>query len=422
MPDYGLLNDGFVPKSLAQILDDINTNMSYIVHPETGEFMFRNASDDSIIQQINGVYAEALSECWQAAQEVFAQFDPLKNSGAGQSGTMQLNGLLRSKGGHTVLEVDLYGDMGLVIPENQRISDGKNIYITQSDVSLDDTGWGYTTAVCEEVGAILPENGTVVQILTPVRGWERVYNNSIVAPGRNPETDEEARLRQQQSTANTAFRQIDAIYANIRNVPGVTYCRVYQNNRFYPADARGIPYKEIAVVVEGGDPREIATRITERAPVTVQGYGNNYETFYDAQNVAYAVYYSRPIEIPISVEIDITVVTPGLFPDLGAHMIKRYIVEYAQYGDSVPYRALEPTSADVTVLSNKNGFPPGMDVIPSRLYTPTNLVPGIRIDAMRVGLINTELKEETYPIKWNEVARFVEERIKVNITVDPDDD
>jgi hypothetical protein len=63
----GMTPQGVIPKRPAQIIADLNDNLARIVDAQTGERAFRNASDDSFLQQILSVFAEGLSECWEAA-------------------------------------------------------------------------------------------------------------------------------------------------------------------------------------------------------------------------------------------------------------------------------------------------------------------------------------------------------------------
>ena len=404
--DYGMTPQGFIPKRLAHIVEDINTNMSFIIDPGTGERMFQNLSDDSILQQIIGVFAEGLSECWETAYDASVQFDPLKNSGAGQAGTVQLNAMLLKPGGYTVVEMDLYGAPGTLIPAGSRISagGGGQAYATQQDAILGSTGWATTRAECLQKGPFAPEPETVIQIQTPVSGWRNAANTVTIVVGSAPETEEEARVRQQRSTSLTSYRQIDAIYAAVRNIPGVIYCRAYQNDKVYPADSRGIPFKEVAVVAEGGDPREIANALFLRFPVGVTGYGNTQEVLYDHQGVSHIIGFSRPTDIPVTVEMDIAITTRGDYPNFGAQEIRDAIVAYARYGGE----------------GNETGFAPGVDITRSRLYTPINRVPGHKVTRLQIGVVGIPVGDDDIPISWNQVGRFDLERIIINVTAAED--
>ena len=403
---YGMTPEGFIPKRLARIVEDLNGNIGRIADPRTGEFMFTNPSDDSILQQIVAVFAEGLSECWEAAYDASVQFDPLKNSGAGQAGTMQLNGMLLKAGAKSVVEMVLAGKPGTLVPAGSRIASADGaMYAIQADATIGDDRMVRVHAECTEKGAFDPEPNTVVQIQTPVSGWLNAANLETMSVGTNQETEEEARRRQQRSTALTSYRQIDAIYAALKNIPGVVFCRVYQNDRYSPYDSRGIPYKEVAAVVEGGDPKEIADALFYRFPVGVIGYGNTAMIRYDIQGVTYAISFSRPVDVPVWVEIELEVTTRAEFPDAYAQNIRHEILDYARYGGE----------------GNEEGFPPGADIHRSRLYTPINRVGGHRVISVKLGVAEGKCANVDIPIAWNKVGRFAAERITVRVTGSKED-
>ena len=119
---YGMTLAGFIPKRLADIQNDMNASIALIVDPHTGEYPFQNVTDDAVLQQVVGVFASALEEAWEAAYEASVQFDPQKNTGAGQSGTVQLNAITRKAGTRTILSFDLTGTPGVLVPAGTLIA------------------------------------------------------------------------------------------------------------------------------------------------------------------------------------------------------------------------------------------------------------------------------------------------------------
>ncbi len=133
---YGMTLAGFIPKRLADIQNDMNASIALIVDPATGEYPFQNAADDAILQQVVGVFASALEAAWEAAYEASVQFDPQKNTGAGQSGTVQLNAITRKAGTRTILTFDLTGTPGVLVPSGALIAaaSGETAYAIQENV------------------------------------------------------------------------------------------------------------------------------------------------------------------------------------------------------------------------------------------------------------------------------------------------
>ena len=398
--EYGMTPQGFVPKRLAEIQGSLNNRLSDIVDPTTNEFPFQNVSDDSILQQIVGVFSEALSEVWNAAYDAYTQFDPLKNTGAGQSGTVQLNAIQRKPGAPTILLMRMEGKPNTTIPIGSRIADASNqhVFTTDHNAVIGASKIVDVQCTCTTKGPFDPAPSTVVTIQTPVNGWNKAHNIATLAVGTAEETDEELRMRQQRSTSLTSYRLIDAIYAAVYNVPGVIFSRAYQNTDAFPADSRGIPFKEVAVVAEGGDPRDIAEAIFLRLPTGQVGFGDVTEVFYDSQGIANPISFSRPIGVDIYVHVEVTIVNRDMFPDNAAEQIKQNIVDFAQYGGG----------------GQQDGFPPGSNIIRTRLYTPINQVPGHSVTLLMIGT-SPALADEDIMVDWKQVGRFDKSRITVDI-------
>lgn len=403
MPDYGLLPTGFIPKQLSAILEDMNGALSQITDPVTGEYPFQNATDDSVLQQVVGVFASECAVCWGMLGEVFLQFDPLMNTGAGQSGTVQINGITRKPGTPTRASFLLTGIAGTTVPAGSIICDatGSLQFVTEEPVTLEGTGnsaTGSVTGICSSTGPVDPEVGEINIIQTPLPGggWFGATNTATLVVGTSQESDEELRARQQVSTSLTSYRQIEAIYAAVRNLEGVTYCRAYQNSDTQPADERGIPYKEVGVVVEGGDEQSIAEALFLRFPISVLGYGSITRNCYDTLGTQYAISFSRPVGVPIYVKIVLVLTNRAAYPDNGIDLIKEAIIEYAQYNGALAI-----------------GFPPGEDIVLSRLYTPINSISGFSVKSLQIGLSDSTLGEVDIPIAWDHVGRFYPENIDI---------
>lgn len=401
---YGMTSEGFIPKRPAEIQSDVNADFALIVDPDTGEYPFQNATDDTILQQIVGVFSEALGECWNAAYEGSVQFDPLKNSGAGQSATVQLNAILRKPGEAAIIQLECSGQPNTLIPAGSVVatSDRRYTYSTLTNVVIQSNGTVLVEAQATQFNNYVPPLNTVVIIQTPAPsgGWNGVTNTALISEGSYEETDEELRMRQQRSTSLTSYRIIDAIYAAVFNVPGVIFARAYQNTSFFPVDSRGIPFKEVAVVAEGGSSEEIAEAIWLRLPTGQIGYGSTSVVFYDAQGTTTPISFSRPVEVPIYVSMVIRVINRSEFSDNSAELIKERIVQYAQYGGA----------------GNEDGFPPGTDITLSRLYTPINDIPGHSVDSLLIGTSPGSLQASDVIIPWDHVGRFSVDRIEVTVT------
>ena len=397
--DYGMTPAGFISKRLADIVAGIDAKLAALG-------IQVDSNDGTIIANIRGPVAEAISEAWQEAAAAALQFDPRYNSGQGQSGTVQINGIIRRAGYPAKIPITCTGVEGTVILAGSLIAtvDGLNRFSIDTSLTI---GAGLTvtgTATCTEKGISSVGAAEVIAILTPISGWTGVTNSVIAVQGAAEETDAQLRERQQTETALTSKCQVEAILDAVTNVVGVTYCRVYVNNTLV-TDTNGIPAISIAVVVVGGIDADVAAAIWAAAPAGLR-YDSNANTTVtetDAQGGTYAVKFWRPTPVAIDVVVDITQ-TDVTLPLTYANDIKQAIVDYSTRGGA----ALDSDRFD------RDGFPPGQSVILSQLYTPINSVPGFSITSLEICIHAGSPTAADVTINWNKVATFSLNNITVN--------
>jgi len=316
MTTYGVTDQGFVLKRLSDIRGDMVTTLSTVQDPTTGEYLTPDLDNenDPLVQIVNSV-SDQLAACWEQLQLCYNQFDPLKATGAGLSGLVQLNGIRRNAG---------------------------------------------------EIDTVL-------------------------------------RTRQQASTMTTSSSLIESVYSALNNLDGVTYVRVYQNLTS-ETDERGIPAKNIAVVINGGDDAEIADILWLKASAFPQ-YGTTSVEVYDAQGMTYSMNFIRPTPVPIYVSVSVKVIDATAWPANGADLIKTAITNYAQSGTA---------ALGVTTNWGRDRIQIGEDIYASDLYIPVGSVPGTQILSVGVG-IGEPAELDTLVIDWDEIGTF--DTLNITVTV-----
>lgn len=99
---------------------------------------------------------------------------------------------------------------------------GTNLTITQTSSPV--------PFLAQEYGPIPVPAGSLIEILTPVAGWQTINNFKAGVTGRNQETDEELRLRRAASLRVLGAATVEAIRARVlQEVPGVTSVTVFEN-------------------------------------------------------------------------------------------------------------------------------------------------------------------------------------------------
>lgn len=398
---FGMTNTGFKPKRFADVLDSLTNRIKSISNPDTGEYPFVNETADGLLLQVTSVIAEEIAICWEQAYLASVQYDPQNASGVALRGLVQINAINPSYGTPTQLPIVVRGTSGTVIPAGSRISstDGSQIYEVQESVVIPASGEATANTLCTEVGANNPAHGTIIQIQTPIFGWNYASNASATSIGTPEDTDTALHIKQSRATAATSYRQVDAIIAGIMTVPGVTYARLYVNKTL-TTDARGIAGKTMAAVVVGGLDTDIANVLRLKAGSLDDFQGNLPEpieyvgTLGDIQTIDFY----RPTEVPIYISLAITVTDSASYPENAPELIKQAIVDYAIYDQE-----------------GVAGFPPGADVLISRLYTPINSVPGFKVDSLQIGKAAGSLSTNDISIAWNELATFDASRITITL-------
>ena len=404
MTTYGVTSTGFVLKRLSDIIADTKSSLSTVTDTVTGESLTPDLldEDDPLINIVNSL-CDNLAELWEIAQESYNQFDPLKNSGAGQSGTVQLNGLTRSAGSYSQVAVTVTGSPGLAVPAGKQITTVNDIPVFELPAfTIGESGTEIVVATCTEKGPYMAYAGELVKIITP-SSFTSVVNSLDSTAGSFEETDTELRARQQVSTSRPAHTIIESIAAALLDLDDVTYARTYHNFTL-AEDERGIPAKSVALVVLGGDDDEIADVLFERTAIGGAGtYGSTTVTVYDINGIDYDMNFTRPTEKAITVEIEIEITNARLYPDNGAETIKSAILQWAAAG---------AVSIGETSMTH-TGYSPGRDVLASELYAPIyNAVGGIHVVSVEVSA-DGDVGPASVTIDWDEIATFDSDDITI---------
>lgn len=206
--------------------------------------------------------------------------------------------------------------------------------------------------VAQEPGPIHVPTGTLTNRLTTVTGWNRVQNYTPGIPGRNEETDDEARLRRRQSLRIIGAAAVPAIAARLRDVQGVSGASIIENRHWEP-DADGRPPHSFEAVVSGGRDEDIARVLWESKPSGIEPVGNVTAVVEDSQGEKQVVRFSRAKPIYLWVNVVLKLHDEERFPVDGTAQVKEAIVNYGR-------------TLDV-----------GEDVIRQRFHGPIHSVPGV---------------------------------------------
>ncbi len=207
------------------------------------------------------------------------------------------------------------------------------VYCGEGTAAVDGVAYAVNSGVVTGAAYDLSE------IVNQVAGWDGVTNLSDADTGRAIATDAELRALREQELAAGGSSPINALRAELLRVPDVEAVSIFQNVDD-TTDADGLPPHSVEAVVRGPDAPSaefdqsifdallagVAAGIktaSATGATTVTG------TATDDQGTAHAMTFSRPTNVPIYIDIDVTV-DEDTFPEDGDDQIKEAIVAWGE--------------------------------------------------------------------------------------------
>jgi uncharacterized phage protein gp47/JayE len=318
---FGVTSAGFVPMRLS----DIKTALETALKAAFGDI---NVDPTSVFGQFIGVMSKMGADWWEVAEDVYLSQYPSSASGVALDNVLSLSGLTRLSAAYSQVICQLTGTASTVVPVGSQIeSTNGDLFALLAEVTI---GASPTdgTFVAVVSGAVSVPAGTLTTIVTPVSGWTSVTNADAGTMGRAAETDAEARQRREAGLSIIGAGTVNAIQSRImENVNNVTAVAVFEN-RTDITDADGRPPHSFEVVVFGGADADIAAEIWATKPAGIQTYGSSYVDITDSNGDTQRIYFSRPVQQYVHVEVTITYYAEEAFPIDGEAQIKAAIYAY----------------------------------------------------------------------------------------------
>lgn len=380
-----LTSQGFIRSRLDERFSSLSDSVKEIF----GEDI--NLDADSIDGQTLGVYAEALSNLDQLAEDTYHSLNPQSATGVALSRLVQLNGIRRIEGTYSTVTLRCTGTSGTVIKKDSLVKSTTTsaTFKTAVEATIPDDGFVDVPAQASVKGAIVAPTGSLTKIDTPVYGWQTVTNQADAVPGRDEETDEQLRIRRRASTAAPASAVVDSIYGALSNIPTVIQAKVFEN--FTDAvDGNGLPAHSLYCVVNGGVDADILKVIWQKKSAGVTVVGTTSGTVNDSMGNPHTMKFSRPAATNVYVTVNLH--TRAGWPTDGVARIKAALVAWALANQKI-----------------------GGEVIQSRLFDPVNGIPGHSIDSLYIGTAPAPGGTANIAVPFDGLAVFDTSRIVVNV-------
>ena len=242
---------------------------------------------------------------------------------------------------------------------------------------------------CTEVGAITPAIGDLTNIITTFAGWDSVSNLVPANTGRLAESDTDLRQRWNSSLYTRSIAMVDSIRSALLELDGVTTALVYENETDL-TDADGRPPHSVEAVVNGGDPDDICNAIWVKKAAGIDTYGSESSVVVDSQGFNHTIYFNRPTEIIVSLNIAVVEYPEEALPGNASQMIADATLAYGDSldvgNDVILQRIMSAIYQKVAGIGNititaATGDPPGA-------YSSNNIAVSVReiavFDASRI--------------------------------------
>lgn len=308
----GLTTEGFIAKTL----EEIRASMIARMQAKLGDDI--DATNAPLVGVVIGVVAGEIAEAWDAAEEIYAAWDPDAATGAALRALAALSGTLPEGPVSSSVELTLTGVPTTVVASGSRAAlaagdlfetlaeatlvalvaranstayalgdrrtHGGNAYQASAAGTSAGSGgpsatdpldlvgeldgtvrWRYlgegtaavdVEAAAVETGPLTAASGTITEIDTAVAGWDGVINLLDADIGRNDETDEDLRTRRELELAAAGSSPVPAIRAAILKLDGVVAATVFYNPTD-STDADGVPPHAIEVLVRAPETAEM---------------------------------------------------------------------------------------------------------------------------------------------------------------------
>ena len=354
---YGLTATGFVIKPTQAIRESIADYLGTEVSPTVKELALR---DDTLEGHWAGAFSAELELCWEALEVLYSSRSRDAATDVMLEEVNSLTGTIRREAKPSEVTLTLTGDDGTVVTESSRASGPTGEWSVSGDTELEElTAWQASTAysigdrvsndnksyVCTVAGtsagsggpthdsgtaadggatwrymgngtadadakALCTVNGpttgvahSITEIETPISGWKGVINLEDATPGRLVETDEDYRVRGEEDLEKPGTGTVDAIRQAILDLDGVTACTVFENTSDV-TDGDGLPPHSIEALVQGGADQDIWDTLLANAVVAT--HGDQVGTAVDSEGTSHTEKFSRPTEIDVYVDIELT--------------------------------------------------------------------------------------------------------------------
>lgn len=333
---------------------------------------------DSQDGQWIAVQAQAIHDCNQSMIAVYNAFRPTVAQNSGLSSVVKINGIRRKSASFSTAVGNVVGVTGTLISNGVVADNNGNKWNLPASVTIPGAGFIAVTVTAQDAGALAVPAGGINKISTPTFGWQSFASTADSVPGQPIETDATLRKRQATAAGLPSVTPLGGVVAALAALNGVTRVRAYENDSA-SVDADGIPARNIAVVIEGGNILEIATTYGQKKTPGPTTYGTTTQTYTDPiTSINYDINFFVLAEQAVTIEMS---VQPG-----------------------VGWNTTIAAAIQAAVAAYVNGLGIGSDVQISRVWAPAYLNGSAEALKYEITVLTVNGAGIDVPIAFNKAA------------------
>lgn len=202
-----------------------------------------------------------------------------------------------------------------------------NVLVLSENLTTDTVTSVITFGTVETGDILLPE-GVITNIVKADAGLLSVVNLCGYIAGRAEETDSEFRQSYADKIFNRSSMMLESIKSAIlNNVQGVTSVAPYENPS-HEWDAYGRPPHSIEIVVDGGDPKEIAEQILKKKAGGINTFGDTVVVLAGQYDEDIPIRFNRPEKVYTWFHLGITLSRSEAIPPNYVELLREGVMKY----------------------------------------------------------------------------------------------
>lgn len=398
---FGLTPTGFNPKTTDDIVAEIGAALRANIDPTL------DTSAESVIGQFIAAFAVQTRSTWELGGAAYSARDPGAAANAQLEAVCALTGTKRraKTKGRVTLRLQLTNGTTVTVGAVAQVSgQPENRWVTLATVTNSSgvTDWFEVEAEAQTAGVYRANAHAITVIATPVSGWLAVDNNLDAAAGTDDEKDPALRARRDAELSRPGSTTLPAVRAELLELvdddgEALLVAAVVQANTSSVTDSEGRPPHSVEAIVQfapglAGAPlaaarQAVADQLFASVAAGIGTFGQQSATVLDPQGDPQTVRWNEPTEVPVWVEISLSV-DPETY--VGDAAVQQAVLDF---GDTLAL---------------------GDDVVRNRLLCAVLDLAGVRdVLALTLGTSASLLQPSNIAIGPRDVAAFDSSRITV---------